>query len=101
MKLSLTIVLSALMLSAPAFADTVSEGAKLYAYQPVGNGDPNAITCWAWRTTPPVRRLQCARNSDWARLNAGSNRGDLRDNSGPPTGAMWPGAAGGAVSGRN
>ena len=69
MKLSLTIALATLILSAPAFADKVPEGAKLYAYRPVGNGDPNAVTCWAYRTTPPLRGLQCARNSYWARLN--------------------------------
>jgi hypothetical protein len=97
----LTITLSTLMLSAPAFADTVSKGAVLFAYQPVGNGDPNAVTCWAWRTTPPVRGLQCARNSYWARLNAGTNHGDLGGDSGLPGGAMSPGAAGGAIGGRN
>jgi hypothetical protein len=59
-------------LSAPALAGTVPEGFTLRAYQPVGNGDPNAISCWAWRTTPPVQGLQCARNSDWKRINAGS-----------------------------
>ena len=67
----LTAALFVLTLSAPALAETVPEGVKLYAYQPVGNGDPNAITCWAYRTTPPIRGLQCARNSYWARLNAG------------------------------
>src|SRR3978361_665740 len=97
----LTAALFVLTLSAPALADTVPKGFTLLAYPPVGNGDPNAISCWAWRTTPPVRGLQCARNSEWARLNKGSNRGYPSDNSGPPTGAMWPGAAGGAVSGRN
>jgi len=65
----LTITFSALMFAAPALADTLPEGVTLRAYQPVGNGDPNAISCWAWRTTPPVRGLQCARNSYWARLN--------------------------------
>jgi hypothetical protein len=97
----LTITLSTLMLSAPALAYTVPKEAIIFAYQPVGNGDPKAVTCWAWRTTPPVRGLQCARNSDWARLNAGSNRGDLSGDSGLPGGAMTPGAAGGAIGGRN
>jgi hypothetical protein len=73
MKLVLTTALLVLTLSAPALADTVPagvpQGIKLRAYQPVGNGDPNAISCWAYRTTPPVRGLQCARNSYWARLN--------------------------------
>ena len=97
----LTAALFVLTLSAPALAGTVPEGITLRAYQPVGNGDPNAISCWAWRVTPPIRGLQCARNSDWARLNAGSNGGDLGGNSGLPMGAMSPGAAGGAVGGRN
>jgi hypothetical protein len=65
----LTAALFVLTLSAPAFADTVPEGVTLRAYQPVGKGDPNAISCWAYRTTPPVRGLQCARNSYWRRLN--------------------------------
>src|SRR5438045_617561 len=66
----LTAALFVFTLSAPALAEnTVPEGVKLQAYQPVGKGDPNAISCWAYRTTPPVRGLQCARNSYWARLN--------------------------------
>jgi hypothetical protein len=70
----LTAGLFVLTLSAPALAGTVPDGVKLRAYPPVGNGDPNAINCWARRTTPPVRELQCARNSYWARLNAGAPR---------------------------
>jgi hypothetical protein len=70
----LTTALFVLTLSAPALAGTVPEGVNLRAYQPVGNGDPNAISCWAWRTTPPVKGLQCARNTDWARLNGGGGR---------------------------
>ncbi len=68
----LTAALFVLTLSAPALAGTVPEGVTLRAYPPIGNGDPNAISCWAWRTTPPVRGLQCARNSEWARLNGRS-----------------------------
>jgi hypothetical protein len=56
----LTAALFVLTLSAPAFAAALPEGVKLRAYEPVGNGDPNAISCWAYRTTPPVRGLQCA-----------------------------------------
>jgi hypothetical protein len=66
----LTAALLVLTLSAPALAGTVPEGVTLRAYEPVGKGDPNAISCWAWRVTPPVRGLRCARNSYWARLNA-------------------------------
>jgi len=97
----LTAALFVFTLSAPALAGTFPEGIELRAYEPVGNGDPNAISCWAWRTTPPVRGLQCARNSEWARLNAGSNHGEMSAISGPPVGAMSPGAAGGAIGGRN
>ena len=102
----LTAALFVLTLSAPALADTVPEGFTLRAYPPVGNGDPNAISCWAWRTTPPIRGLQCARNSEWKRIN--DNAHFARYNygpppsaiSGPPMGAMLPGAAGGAIVGR-
>jgi len=97
----LTAALFVFTLSVPALAGpTLPDGVKLYAYPPVGNGDPNAVTCWAWRTTPPVQGLHCLRNSDWARLNAGSFR-DVANDSRPPTGAMSPGAAGGAIAGRN
>jgi len=65
----LTIALVVFTLSAPAVADTVPQGAPLRAYEPVGKGDPNAISCWAWRVIPPIRGLRCARNSYWARLN--------------------------------
>ena len=87
----LTAALFVLTLSAPALADAVPEGVTLRAYQPVGNGDPNAISCWAWRTTPPVRGLQCARNSYWKRFNGLSpNYGQqyMRDVGPPPT--VWP-----------
>jgi hypothetical protein len=65
----LTTALFLFTLSAPALAGAVPEGVQLRAYEPVGNGDPNAISCWAWRATPPIRGLQCARNSYWARRN--------------------------------
>lgn len=84
-----------------ASADTLPQGVPVWAYPPVGKGDPNAISCWAYRATPPIRGLQCARNSEWARLNAGSNHGDQGGNSGPPSGGASPGAAGGALSGPN
>ena len=72
----LTTALFAIALSAPALAGSPPEGVKLRAYEPVGNGDPNAISCWAWRVTPPVRGLRCARNSYWARLNGHLLAGD-------------------------
>ena len=75
----LTAAIFVLTLSGPAFADTLPEGIKLRAYEPVGNGDPNAISCWAWRVTPPIRGLQCARNSEWARRNTTIGKLGLAD----------------------
>lgn len=72
----LTAAIVLLTLSAPALAGPVPEGVTLRAYEPVGNGDPNAISCWARRVTPPIRGLQCARNSVWARINAGTGSWD-------------------------
>ena len=63
MKLSLTIVLSTLMLATPALA----EPAQVYPFQPVGKGDPNAVSCYQARM--PTKHLECARNSQWARIN--------------------------------
>ena len=77
-------------LSAPALAGAVPEGVTLRAYPPVGKGDPNAISCWAWRATPPIRGLQCARNSDWARLNGLSlNQSDVQSQP-PQMSGGWP-----------
>ena len=88
----LTAALFVFTLSAPALAGTVPEGVKLRAYPPVGKGDPNAISCWAWRATPPIRGLQCARNSDWARLNGLSpNQLDgLQQGQPPQMSGGWP-----------
>lgn len=87
----LTGAIFVLTLSAPAFAQTVPEGVTLRAYQPVGNGDPNAISCWAYRTTPPIRGLQCARNSEWKRLNRLSGTPWDGQNSQPPQmSGGWP-----------
>jgi hypothetical protein len=87
----LTAALFVLTLSAPVLADTVSEGVKLRAYPPVGNGDPNAISCWAYRTTPPVRGLQCARNSYWARLNGRLPMSDgVQQGQPPQMSGGWP-----------
>ena len=91
MKLALTIALSTLVLSAPSLADTVPEGVPLRAYPPVGNGDPNAISCWARRVTPPIRGLQCARNSSWKRFNGPSpNYGQQHMGVVGPPPTVWP-----------
>ncbi len=76
----LTATLFVLTLSAPVLADTVPQGAKLFFWEPVGNGDPNAVSCYVGRETPPYRFVSCKRNSDWKRLNA--NGGGSWDDAG-------------------
>ena len=42
----LTFKLSALMLSAPALAQTATEQPKMYKDKPSGDGDPSAVSCY-------------------------------------------------------
>jgi len=66
----LTITFAALTLAAPALADSLPAGAKLWQDQPTGVGKPNAISCYeVVKTGTRTRNLQCARNWYWARLN--------------------------------
>ena len=95
MSRMLTAAFFVLTLSAPALADTLPAGAKLYVWEPVGNGDPNAISCDVGRETPPYRFVNCMRNLDWARINAGYGRlwsDDTRGEApfGPSTGSFEP-----------
>jgi hypothetical protein len=67
----LTAALFVFTLSAPAFADAVPVGAAVFKSRPTGVGKPDAVSCY--QTVPVgshIRNLQCARNSDWARMNA-------------------------------
>ena len=71
----LTFTLSALMLSAPALAQTAPEERQIYINKPNGHGDPAAISCYR----PPsslsrVSRLDCRPNSEWAQISAHDNR---------------------------
>jgi hypothetical protein len=77
MKLLLTIALSVLTISVPAFAQTAVE-APVYATRPVGDGDPNAISCYVetsgiWR----IHAKQCKTNAEWARIRI-ANRNQFR-----------------------
>ena len=74
MNRMLTFTLSALMLSAPALAQTAPEQPKIYQDKPNGQGDPGAISCYR----PPssfsrVARLDCRPNSEWAQIHAADN----------------------------
>jgi hypothetical protein len=66
----LTTALLVLTLSAPALADSLPAGAKLWQDRPTGVGKPDAVSCYeVVKTGTRTRNLQCARNSYWARLN--------------------------------
>jgi hypothetical protein len=67
----LTAALLVLTLSAPALADTVPVGATVLPHQPTGAGKPDAVSCYEKVAIGTrTRNLQCARNSEWARLSA-------------------------------
>jgi hypothetical protein len=89
----LTITFSALLLAAPALADTVPQGATVLQHQPTGAGKPDAVSCYQTVATGShTRNLQCARNSDWARLDEWQrlNRSAALGN-GQPTSTLGPG----------
>ena len=67
----LTTALLVLTLSAPALADTIPAGARVFGSQPSGTGEPTAISCYrASMTGTHATKMVCHRNSEWARANA-------------------------------
>lgn len=84
----LKVTIAALMLSAPALADTTPQGAIVWQHQPTGAGKPEAVSCYqAVATGSHTRNLQCARNSEWARIN----RSDALNDHGQPISTLGPG----------
>jgi hypothetical protein len=82
----LTFTLSALMLSAPALAQTAPEQRKMYADKPIGVGDPGAISCYPSPSSiSRVKKMDCRHNSEWASLNAAEKSATIID-----TGKMAP-----------
>ena len=80
----LTLTLSALMLSAPALAQTAPEQPTMYKDKPSGAGDPSAISCYRPdQTMSRISRPDCRPNSEWARIHAVDNRGSQTDIGGP------------------
>jgi hypothetical protein len=70
MKLMLTIALSALTLGGSGCALTAPKE-HVYASRPVGDGDPNATSCYAWLDTGSrMHHKQCKSNAEWARIQA-------------------------------
>lgn len=92
----LIFTISALMLSAPALAQTAPEQPKIYKDRPTGAGDPNAISCYRPDSSMSrVSRQECKRNSEWAAIHAANNRGGVTD----ALGGIGGNAAGGGNAG--
>jgi len=87
----LTAALFVLTLSAPAFADTVPVGATVLPHEPTGAGKPDAVSCHeVVKTGTRTRNLQCARNSDWARVNRLSPNWSGVQSQPPQMSGGWP-----------
>lgn len=81
----LIFTLSAVMLSAPALAQTAPER-KIYSDKPIGVGDPNATSCYPSPSSiSRVKKMDCRPNSEWAQIFADDNRGRLIDTAKAPT----------------
>jgi len=70
----LIFTLSALMLSAPALAQTAPGQRAIYSEKPSGKGDPTAISCYpSSESTSRIKKLDCRPNSEWAQIAADDN----------------------------
>jgi len=79
-------ILSMLMLSAPALAQTASEQPKIYKDKPIGEGDPNATSCYPSPSSiSRVKKMDCRPNSEWARIS-GADKGIDRIDTGKEAG---------------
>ena len=75
MRRILTITIAALMLSAPALAQTAQEPPKIYKDKPTGQGDPAAISCYPLPSSMSrVKKMDCRPNSEWAQISGIDNR---------------------------
>ena len=71
----LIFTLSAVMLSAPALAQTAPQQRKIYSEKPVGDGDPSAISCYPSPSSiSNIKKLECKPNSEWASIYAAEKR---------------------------
>jgi len=75
----LPFTLSALMLSAPALAQTAPER-KIYSDKPIGVGDPKATSCYPSPSSiSRVKKMDCRPNSEWASMYAAEKRATVID----------------------
>ena len=76
----LTFTLSALMLSAPALAQTAPVERKMYDVRPIGEGDPAGISCYPEPSSfSRVRKMDCRSNAEWASIDAAVKRNSATD----------------------
>ena len=88
----LTFTICALMLSAPALAQTAPER-KMYDVRPIGDGDPAGISCYPSPSSlSRIRKLECRSNAEWASLNAAIKGGgtDIGNKAGGATVNILP-----------
>jgi len=79
MRLILALTFPVLILSSPSWAaPTALEPVKFYPETPIGDGNPNAISCTPARAASTrVRAWDCKPNSEWARLHAALHKSHL------------------------
>lgn len=76
----LTFTLSALMLSAPALAQTAPPERKMYDVRPIGEGDPSGISCYPEPSSfSRVKKMDCRSNAEWASIDAAVKRNSSTD----------------------
>lgn len=76
----LTFILSALILSAPALAQTAPER-KIYMDKPTGEGDPSGISCYPSPSSMSrQKKFDCRPNSEWASIYATEKHATRTDN---------------------
>src|ERR1019366_4529036 len=84
MRLILTIALSALVLCAPALAQTAPETDESYSRTPTSVGDPGTTYCLMPETAGSSRLGQvCRTSAEWARYPRYGMGADTHDVAGP------------------
>ncbi len=80
MNCILAFTLSALILSAPALAQTAPPERKMYDVRPIGDGDPAGISCYPEPSSfSRVKKIICKSNAEWASINDAVKRNSSTD----------------------
>ena len=71
----LTFTLCALMLSAPALAQTAPEQRQIFKDKPNGQGDPHTVSCYRPVSSfSRINTLDCKSNAEWAQISVSDKR---------------------------